>query len=246
MKNNDRSFAFTLAETLLTLTIAGVLMALMLRAINRVNPDKEKILFLKTFHAMEAVMADTINDPTKYSPNYYSDNEIDKMTTEEKNSLHLDFTYPPLSSAKVTYATGGQQRTACPKVTKGDGTVDNQGCDDEMTVKNALCYFTAGQMNTIGDVNCSNNDGITVNGTKQSGLNMRFSNGACIGWLNGPDEDGMHRFSIVPSCDSSDKNLRYAVYITSDGKLTVPEENENANQAKAYEWMNDQTTVKSN
>ena len=79
MKNNDKSFAFTLAETLLTLTIAGVLMALMLRAINRVNPDKEKILFLKTYHTLEAIMANTMNDPTKYSPNYYSDNEMKQM-----------------------------------------------------------------------------------------------------------------------------------------------------------------------
>ncbi len=91
MKNNDKSFAFTLAETLLTLTIAGVLMALMLRAINRVNPDKEKFCFLKTYHALEAVMADTINDPTKYSPNYYTDNEMNQMTAEEKKQPAFRF-----------------------------------------------------------------------------------------------------------------------------------------------------------
>ena len=244
MKNSDKSFAFTLAETLLTLTIAGVLMAVMMRAINRVNPDKEKILFLKTFHAMEAVMADTINDPTKYSPNYYADNEIEKMSDEEKSSLHLDFRYTPMPSARVTVIEDGVQKTACPSVTKGDGTIDKQGCDIELTRNNALCYFTAAQMNTIGEINCKNGDGITVNGKKEGGINMRFSNGACIGWLNGPDADGIHRFSIVPSCNAGDKNLRYAVYITTDGKLTVPEEDENANQTKAFEWMNDQTTVK--
>ena len=45
MKNKDKSFAFTLAEALLTITIIGVTMALMMRGINRVNPDKDKIMF---------------------------------------------------------------------------------------------------------------------------------------------------------------------------------------------------------
>ena len=44
--------AFTLAETLLTIMIIGILVALMLRAINRVNPDKDKVLFLKAYHAI--------------------------------------------------------------------------------------------------------------------------------------------------------------------------------------------------
>ena len=46
MKNESiRKIAFTLAETLMTLVIIGVVMALMLRSISRVNPDKDKILF---------------------------------------------------------------------------------------------------------------------------------------------------------------------------------------------------------
>ena len=61
---------FTLAETLITIMIIGIMVALMLRTINRVNPDKDKLLFLKTYHAIETVVANVINDPTKYNPTY--------------------------------------------------------------------------------------------------------------------------------------------------------------------------------
>ena len=239
---NDKSFAFTLAETLLTLTIAGVLMALMLRAINRVNPDKEKILFLKTYHALETVMANTINDSTKYSPNYYSDSEIDKMTTEEKNSLHLDFRYTPLPSAKVTFIKDGKQKTACPKVTKGDGTVDTQGCDVELTKDNAMCYFIADQLNSVGDVNCEEEGSV---------INMKTSQGAClrnfVGVYDGAS-DSQPNGSNDPVIDPLCNNQGYVIWIFHDGKMTVPEEHYGIGerQKKAYEWMNDQTTVKSN
>ena len=84
--------AFTLAETLITITIIGVVMALMLRAINRVNPDKDKIQFIKTYHALESVIADVINDPKKYDQSFYTDQEIADMTAD---SLHIDFRYKP-------------------------------------------------------------------------------------------------------------------------------------------------------
>ena len=66
MNKDVKKAAFTMAETLLTLAIIGVVMALMLRAINRVNPNKNKVLFLKSYHAIETVIADIINDSTKY------------------------------------------------------------------------------------------------------------------------------------------------------------------------------------
>ena len=47
MFSKKHSFAFTLAEALLTITIIGITMTLMMRGINRISPDKEKILFIK-------------------------------------------------------------------------------------------------------------------------------------------------------------------------------------------------------
>lgn len=238
MKNNDKSFAFTLAETLLTLTIAGVLMALLLRAVNRVNPDKEKILFLKTYHAIETVMANTINDVTKYSPNYYSDTEIAQMTEEEKKQLHRDFRDLPLSSAQVSFIQDGKQKTACTKSEKGDGS-EVLNCDKELKKENAMCYFIADQINSIGNINCDDN----------STVNIKTSQGACIrnlvGIYEGASEsepDGSNDPVIDPLCNEEG----YAIWIFNDGKMTVPEEHNGigGRQKKAYEWMNDQTTVK--
>ena len=39
---------FTLAEALIAMVIIGVVMALLLRALNRAQPDKEKMMYTKT------------------------------------------------------------------------------------------------------------------------------------------------------------------------------------------------------
>lgn len=151
----NKKAAFTLAETLLTLAIIGVVMALMLRAINRVNPDKNKILFLKSYHAVETVVADVINDGTKYDQN------------TDSNS---DFSSVPLSTAKASYINAGSQVTVC-----------SQGCNKTFTQAKALCYFLADQINTIGDVNCDNSTKMnfrTTNGACFWGWQAVGSNGS--------------------------------------------------------------------
>lgn len=130
MNKDVKKAAFTMAETLLTLAIIGVVMALMLRAINRVNPDKNKVLFLKSYHAIETVIADIINDSTKY----------DQYTDE-----NADFSAKPLSTAKASYINKGSEVTVC-----------EDGCDKKFTQPKAVCYFLADQINTIGEVNCDN------------------------------------------------------------------------------------------
>ena len=161
------------------------------------------------------------------------------MTAEEKSSLHLDFRYTPLASAKVSFISEGKQKTACPKITKGDGTVDAQGCDVEITKDNAMCYFIADKLNTVGDINC-----------KDTGaLNMKTSQGVClrnfVGVYNG-ESDSQPNGSNDPVIDPLCNNQGYVIWIFHDGKMTVPEEHEGIGerQKKAYDWMNDQTTVK--
>ncbi len=235
-------FAFTLAEALLTLTIAGVLMALLMKAVNKVTPDKEKMLFLKTYHSLETILHNTVTDPVKYNQNYYSDSDINKMTAAQKEDLHLDFSYPPMPSAKVTFISNGKQKTACPKIKYANGTESNQGCDVELTKDNAMCFFIADQMNVAGEVNCE-----TQNGDNQ--VNMKTPQGAClrnfVGVYDGSSADKPDGFNdpvIDPLCNGQG----YVINIYKDGKMTVPETNENIGerQKKAFDWINDQTTVK--
>ena len=152
--------AFTLAETLLTLAIIGVVMALMLRALSRVNPDKDKVLFIKSYHAVEAVVADIMNDGTKYDQNYYSPQQLNLMTAEEKANLRMDFSTKPMDTAKASYTDeNGKVKTVC-----------KTGCDKTFTQANALCYFLADSLNTVGNINCDNN----------TAMNFKISTGVCF------------------------------------------------------------------
>lgn len=62
--------AFTLAEALIALAIIGVVVTMLLRTLNRVTPDKEKVMYVKAYHTLEQVVADTINDPNKYDQEF--------------------------------------------------------------------------------------------------------------------------------------------------------------------------------
>ena len=80
-----KSFAFTLGEVLLTMSIIGVISGMMIISLNNVNPDKDKVLFLKTYHSLELAVADTIRDGTKYDQNAYADSDFstDPLPTAE-------------------------------------------------------------------------------------------------------------------------------------------------------------------
>ena len=234
--------AFTLAETLITITIIGVVMALMLRAINRVNPDKDKIQFIKTYHALESVIADVINDPKKYDQSFYTDQEIADMTAD---SLHIDFRYKPYETAKVTYidASGNEQTKGIDSVT-GTGTA--------LTQDNAICYFIADHLNTVGGVNCENNNGININGTKVTGVNIRLTNVVCFNIFYGIDDKGFNNPVIDPNCEGTSSANAYVIHIYKDGKMTVPDKAacnsnggdcNNRNQDKAFAWMQNQTQM---
>lgn len=148
-----KKIAFTLAETLLTLVIIGVVMALMLRSISRVNPDKDKILFLKSYHAIETAIGNTINDGTKYDQN-----------TDE----NADFGAIPLATAKATingstYCTSAFQSTS------------TDACSNKViTANNAVCHWLADQINFVGGFSCA---------AGSSTLNFRSTSGVCFyGW----------------------------------------------------------------
>lgn len=204
--NNRR--AFTLAETLVTLAIIGVIMALMLRAINRVNPDKEKALFLKSYHGIEAVVAEAINDPTYYDQSYYTDSQRSGFDDDE---LHMDFRDNPLDNAAVVI--NGQETSG-------------------ITKDNAICYFLAAGMNTIGKVNCASND--------SEGYNFRTTNGVCFSDWYGSFSGGSKDGKIQPTCDNDRK---FTVRVFRDGKITVPDIEGDDLQKQAVEWIQKQTEL---
>lgn len=203
--NNRR--AFTLAETLVTLAVIGVVMALMLRAINRVTPDKEKILFLKSYHAIESVISEAINDPTYYDQSYYTDAQRSNF---DSNQIHMDFRDNPLDNAAVVI--NGEEKT---NITKSD----------------AICYFLATGMNTIGTINCSDN----------TSINFKTTNGVCYSdWYGALTSDKYKDGKIQPTCDSN-RSIKVRVY--RDGKITVPPDESSDLQKQAIEWIEKQTEL---
>ncbi len=223
MKNYSKQIinpktGFTLAEILLTMLIISVIMGLLIRAITRVDPDKDKVLFIKSYHAIEEIVRSSVNDYTKYDQNIYADGQVDESLGE----LHLDLSYNPLPSAKIKYLDKGKEKTACPAKNDEDTT-----CDSELKQENAVCYYIAEQINTIGAINCDNN----------TDVNVKSSIGVCFRGLVDENKKGTYEIEIDPSCAGAGKG--YKVKIFRDGRVTVPK-----TSAKAYEWIKNPTTVK--
>ena len=221
MKNKYAKFAFTLAEALLAMTILGVIAALMLRTVNRINPDKDKQLFIRTFHAIETAAGEVVSDTSFYDSDMHavSDFSTDPLPTAKVELYASNLTYPnkPICSKKSTYKT-----TDCNKI---------------ISSTNAVCYLIASKMNLNGITNCSSGANV---------LNFRLGNGACIYGLAG--QSVPFEFVIDPSCKGI--KYGYAAKIFSSGSMTVPESsstytfNDSHAQEKAYIWMQQQTDVK--
>lgn len=57
---------FTLAETLITLVVLGVIAAVLIPTIMNVAPDNNKVMFKKAYSTLERTVSELINDETKY------------------------------------------------------------------------------------------------------------------------------------------------------------------------------------
>ena len=230
-KSNNNKCGFTLAEVLLVMAIAGVIMAILIRIINRVDPDKDKFLFLKSYNAVEAIVSSSINDGYKYDQNIYNN-----LETGSQEELHIDFSDAPLDTAKVVYTDVNDkgepvQKTACPKKAGGD-----LSCDKELTQTNALCYYLAEQINTIGPVNCS--------GTAAVGEpNFKSTLGVCFFDWDKAKSNGEYTGIIDPSCTVRENG--YAVKVFRRGNVTVPKTSDITTdmQPKAAEWIKNPTKL---
>ena len=176
---------FTLAEALISMVIIGVVMALLLRAINRVSPDKEKMMYTKTYHTMESVVYELINDYTKY------DQDLDAED-------HADFSQDPL------------------EINGEPAWIELKGTKYNITKENALCYYTAEKLNTIGSINCGAG-ATTKNFTTSNGVDWYGLGGATYPKtvsvdINGDQDEG--RCTRTNGCE---------IIVYADGQVGVPE-----------------------
>lgn len=208
--------AFTMAETILTLTILGIVAALMMRSINRVNPDKDKTLFLRSYHAFEAAAGEVVNDTSYFDP------DLDVVS---------DLSTKPLPTARVELNSkeGG---VLC--------STDSRFSDCKKVISNTnvVCYLVAGKLSLTGVADCSPGEDVmnfrTGNGVCFYGLAGRV---APFDFVIDPGCKGVeHGYAarVLPSGNMT-------VQETSSYDSTFEDEN---SQKIAFKWINEQTDVK--
>lgn len=103
--------AFTFIETMLTLSIIGVLFAIMIPILDRTKPDDVTLNYRKTFYTIEEAVASMINDKKLYSSGDLAEpitgtdtngkifcrNLINSLNTIGKTQCHGDSGYSELS-----------------------------------------------------------------------------------------------------------------------------------------------------
>jgi len=229
IKKTKTKSAFTMAEILVTMVIVGIVMGILVRTVSRVDPDKNKLLFVKSYQAVEEIIANSINDGAKYDQNIYNKDEIEAMKADTNKTLHFNLSHAPLPDVVVNYMNDDKRVTV-----------------DSNTIKqnNAICYYLAEYMNTLGPVNCNDKD--------SSIMNLRSSSGVCYyGWANadGLTTAGYFDAIIDPTCSRNANNpAGYAVRIYPSGAMEVPEASDlkkdaSANeQRRALRWLKNPTT----
>lgn len=80
-ERNDMKKGFTLAELLIVLGITGVVVAVLLPAINNLMPDKTKIMYLKSYDALNASLK-TLTSNSSLFPSVLTDSNVDIDVTQ--------------------------------------------------------------------------------------------------------------------------------------------------------------------
>lgn len=214
--------AFSMAEFVLALVILGVVATFMLRTVNRLIVDKEKTLFLRTFHMIEKAAAEAVTD------NSYYDSDV---------SVTSDFGTSPLKSARVYVEANNT--TYCHK----NSPYASSNCDKKLDEHTAACYFIASKLNLDGSVNCTKYYGNTP------AQNFKLANNVCI---YGLAQTAPAHFVIDPGCDGLSFGYEAILYpggnltVPEEGDSQYKGQFRNGKdqQTLAVNWMRTQTDVK--
>lgn len=84
-KNFKKQNGFTLAEVLVTLTILGVIAAILIPAITKTTPNSQKVMFKKAYNILEQAIDSLINDDILY-PNETNQSGFNYATDDTGDS----------------------------------------------------------------------------------------------------------------------------------------------------------------
>ena len=137
VKNSQKTHkAFSLAEILISLAIVGLVGAMMIVGITKATPNRNKVMFLKAYHALESAVSETINDPTKYNQELYSGSA----------QANYDFSDAPFRTADSALCgtNVSQDKAVCCFVADHFNIVGSLSCGDDVAknfqASNGVCY----------------------------------------------------------------------------------------------------------
>lgn len=119
--------AFTLAETLITVTIIGIIASLMMAQLSKVKPDENAMLYKKSFYTIQDVVRTLANDVDKYpdSSNIF----MTKPTNASEGSYQLYF----CNNVYNELNTVGQNNCSSNALNENNGTFSDGKYDFKLT-----------------------------------------------------------------------------------------------------------------
>lgn len=101
---------FTLAETLITLTIVGLIAVFVIPTITKVTPNQNKVLFKKAYSSLEKAINDLSNDEADYPTTAGTDSNSNNILTIGFSNTATG-NAPPASTDKFCYALSQEMNT---------------------------------------------------------------------------------------------------------------------------------------
>ncbi len=247
MKKNKKN-GFTLAEVLIALTVVGVVSVVLIGALGKIKPNKEKVLFRKAYNTTVRIVSEMINDEELY-PDSTDLTDTSEVTYRGK-TYSGDGKFCGLFKAKVGGVTGTTDNIA--EVALGDSAAD--GYDDDFACYSANTLSVRAWIDKLSMViggYFTTNDGIawsvpmfTSFGGKMDYMTILvdvngLENGPnCADWPETIDDDttGIQESINVGlglECDDGSTYDRFLIIVDPHGKVFVLDD------TKAQEYLSD-------
>ena len=174
MKKN----AFTLSEVLITLTILGVVAAVLIPTIMNIGPNKNKAMFKKAYNTLEKVVSELINDEGLYPEDTTLVGFFNTTAaTIEGSSYSGGIKFCNLISKKLNIIGASTNCNAAQTLTSGD---TNKGTGSFTTNDGITWYFSPTAFSSTATTTAVVT--VDINGTSQysnSSPNCRYNATTC-------------------------------------------------------------------
>ncbi len=228
MKKNKKN-GFTLAEVLIALTVVGVVAVVLIGALGKIKPNKEKVLFRKAYNTTVRIVSEMINDEE-----LFSDSEV---LTDTSEVTYRGKTYSGLTKFCKLFeamANVSEVVTSCDESTNDDRV----WTDKQSTISGPYFTTTDGMVWSVppyamkgsGDTLYSYTIFVDVNGLENGPNCTDFSTAQFIDTYAyiGYSLDGEELI-----CGENATYDRFVIKVYTDGKVAVYDD------TKAQEYLSD-------